>query len=61
MLSPDQISARLRHIAAKLDNSKRPDRGLVAAELGEVLADIEGNTVAPPEGEPSAEPTNPTV
>ena len=41
-MKPSQLSATLRHIAAKIDNSKRPDRTLVARELKRVVAAVSG-------------------
>lgn len=37
-MKPDQVSAHLRLIAAKIDSSKRPSRTLVARDLKKVVA-----------------------
>jgi hypothetical protein len=42
--TPDQISAHLRHIAVKIDNSKSPDADLVKREINKVVAAITHET-----------------
>jgi hypothetical protein len=37
-MKPAQVAEYLRHTATKIDNSKNPDRSLVAAELRRILA-----------------------
>jgi hypothetical protein len=37
-MKPNQVSARLRLIAAKIDSSKQPSRSLVASDLKKVVA-----------------------
>jgi len=39
-MEPNKIAVRLRSIAAKIDNSKRPSSSLVAKDLRQVLAAI---------------------
>lgn len=39
-MTPSQLSERLRRIASAIDNSKNPDRALVAAELQKVVASM---------------------
>ncbi len=41
-MKPSQISQSLRQIAAKIDNSKQPDRRLVAAALKKVIVAMSG-------------------
>ena len=36
-MKPTQVAAALRHIAAKIDNSRNPDKTLVARELKRVI------------------------
>jgi hypothetical protein len=39
-MEPDKVATHLRNIAAKIDNSKRPDPSLVAADIRKILAAI---------------------
>ncbi len=41
MVSPDKLSAHLRHIAAKIDRSERPDARLVMREIRATVASLE--------------------
>lgn len=46
-MKPSELATALRRIATRIDNSKRPDRGLVARDLKRVLAAVaapENNT-----------------
>lgn len=43
-MNPKQASARLMTIAQKINNSKNPDRKIVAKEVRSVLASIAGST-----------------
>jgi len=54
MNQPSDVSARLRHIAAKIDASRKPDKALVAREIRSLLAAIEpsGEKPAPKKYEP---------
>ena len=40
-MKPSQVATSLRHIAATIDNSKQPDRALVAKALTRVLATVQ--------------------
>jgi hypothetical protein len=40
-MNPEKLASELRQIAAKIDNSKNPDRRLVAAAIGQVLVALE--------------------
>ena len=39
-MGPNQISARLRAVAAKIEASEQPSRSLVAADIRQILAAI---------------------
>jgi len=39
-MKPSQLASQLRRIAAAIDNSKKPDRTLVARDLKKVLAAV---------------------
>lgn len=41
-MSPSELSASLRRIAAGIDKSKNPDRKLVAKDIKSLLASVEG-------------------
>lgn len=43
-MAPSQIAARLRQVSMKLRASESPDRSLVAAELRQILAALEGES-----------------
>ena len=42
-MKPSQVAGSLRHIASKIQNSKTPDRRLVAKDLRQVLAAATGH------------------
>jgi len=42
-MKPSQLASQLRRIASKIDNSKQPDRSLVAQDLKKVLATVSAN------------------
>ena len=43
-MKPSQLASQLRRIAAAIDNSKKPDRTLVARDLKKVLAGLTPDT-----------------
>ena len=44
-MTPSQLSAQLRHIAAKISNSKSPQRNLVAEDLKRILIALDESPV----------------
>lgn len=57
-MTPSQLSAQLRHIAAKISNSKSPRRDLVAADLKTLIRKISSDDRLP-NREPDEIWTNP--
>jgi hypothetical protein len=52
-MKPFQTVGKLRQIAAAIENSKRPDRNLVAEDLKKIIANLtEPDTTDKPETEP---------
>jgi len=51
-MKPSQTAGKLRQIATAIENSKRPDRNLVAEDLKKIIASLtEPDTADKPEAE----------
>ncbi len=51
-MKPSETAETLRKIAAAIDNSKNPDRRMVAADLKRVLAAVEEEPAPPAPAKP---------